>query len=155
MSAVIAQLEELRRQTQRQQVVAGCSIDEQSFREALRRAAPALIEAARVVSEAGDWLCETPIPRIGSNGVAEDWEDWGSCFGCRLNGARAMLAEVELGWRLPHLDDEHGSATRARRSLAGWRASAGDRTRARLQTGHSTPPTQRRLACGPTEPLPR
>jgi hypothetical protein len=89
MSAVIAQLEELRRQTQRQQVVAGCSIDEQSFREALRRAAPALIEAARVVSEAGDWLCETPIPRIGSNGVAEDWEDWGSCFGCRLKrGAR-------------------------------------------------------------------
>ncbi len=63
---------------------------------AIVEALPALIEAAQVVSESGDWSCQEPIPRIGRSGDVEEWEDCGCCLGCRMNAAQERLAEVEL-----------------------------------------------------------
>jgi hypothetical protein len=89
--ALIVQLEVLRRRAAGEIVT-----DAASFAAAVLKAAPALIEAARVVAEGGQWACETPIPRIGPSGFVEDWDDCGGCFPCRLNAARERLAEVEL-----------------------------------------------------------
>jgi hypothetical protein len=63
---------------------------------AIVEALPALIQAARVVSESGEWSCQEPIPRIGRGGDEEEWEDCGACLGCRMSAAQEMLAEVEL-----------------------------------------------------------
>ncbi len=90
MSAVIVQLEELRRQVGRRQE--RC---DSAFRAALLKAAPALIAAAAVVAE-GDWECERPMARLGARGRVLDWEDCGTCSACRLKAARERLAEVEL-----------------------------------------------------------
>ncbi len=63
---------------------------------AILEALPALIVAALVVAESGDWSCQEPIPRIGRSGDVEEWEDCGGCLGCRMNAAQERLAEVEL-----------------------------------------------------------
>ncbi len=64
--------------------------------DAIVKALPALIEAARVVSESGDWSCREPIPRMGRGGAVEELEPCGRCLGCRMNAAQERLAEVEL-----------------------------------------------------------
>jgi hypothetical protein len=60
------------------------------------RALPALIEAARVVSESGDWPCREPVPRVGRNGGVEELEPCRRCLGCRMTAAQERLAEVDL-----------------------------------------------------------
>jgi hypothetical protein len=59
-------------------------------------ALPALIEAARVVSESGDWPCREPVPRVGRGGAVEEMEPCGGCLGCRMTAAQEALAQVEL-----------------------------------------------------------
>ena len=60
------------------------------------KALPALIVAAKVVSESGDWPCREPVPRIGRGGGVEEFEPCGRCLGCRMTLAQDLLAEVEL-----------------------------------------------------------
>ena len=60
------------------------------------QALPALIIAAKVVSESGDWPCREPIPRVGRRGGVEKLEPCGRCLGCRMSAAQDLLAEVEL-----------------------------------------------------------
>jgi hypothetical protein len=64
--------------------------------EAIVDALPALIEAARVVSESGDWPCREPVPRVGRGGAVEELEPCGRCLGCRMSAAQDLLAEVDL-----------------------------------------------------------
>ena len=90
----IVRLDDLRRRKD-----AGPSSNRKAAAElaaAIVEALPALIQAARVVSESGEWSCQEPIPRIGRSGEVEEWEDCGACLGCRMAAAQEMLAEVEL-----------------------------------------------------------
>ncbi len=64
--------------------------------DAIVKALPALIEAARVVSESGDWQCREPVPRVGRGGAVEEMEPCGRCLGCRMTAAQEALAEVDL-----------------------------------------------------------
>ncbi len=64
--------------------------------DAIVKALPALIEAARVVSESGEWVCREPIPRVGRGGAVEEMEPCGRCLGCRMTAAQEALAEVDL-----------------------------------------------------------
>jgi hypothetical protein len=64
--------------------------------DAVVKALPALIVAAKVVSESGDWPCREPVPRVGRCGAAEELEPCGHCLGCRMTAAQDLLAEVEL-----------------------------------------------------------
>jgi hypothetical protein len=64
--------------------------------DAVVEALPALIVAAKVVSESGEWVCQDPIPRVGRGGAVEEFEPCGRCLGCRMTVAQDMLAEVEL-----------------------------------------------------------
>ncbi len=64
--------------------------------DAIVKALPALIMAARVVSESGEWPCREPIPRISRGGAVEEMEPCGRCLGCRMTAAQEALAEVEL-----------------------------------------------------------
>jgi hypothetical protein len=64
--------------------------------DAIVDALPALIEAARVVSESGDWPCREPVPRVGRGGAVEELEPCGRCLGCRMTAAQEALAEVDL-----------------------------------------------------------
>ena len=64
--------------------------------DAVVKALPALIAAARVVSESGDWRCQDPIPRVGRRGGVEELEPCGRCLGCRMTAVQELLAEVEL-----------------------------------------------------------
>jgi hypothetical protein len=63
---------------------------------AIVTALPALVEAARVVSESGEWECREPVPRVGRGGGVEELEPCGRCLGCRMTAAQDLLAEVEL-----------------------------------------------------------
>jgi hypothetical protein len=64
--------------------------------DAIVKALPALVVAARVVSESGDWPCREPVPRVGRGGAVQELEPCGRCLGCRMTAAQDMLAEVEL-----------------------------------------------------------
>jgi hypothetical protein len=57
---------------------------------------PALIVAARVVTDSGEWECREPVPRVGRGGGVEELEPCGRCLGCRMTAAQDLLAEVEL-----------------------------------------------------------
>jgi hypothetical protein len=63
---------------------------------AIVTALPALIVAARVVSDSGEWECREPVPRVGRRGGVEEMEPCGRCLGCRMTAAQDLLAEVEL-----------------------------------------------------------
>lgn len=64
--------------------------------DAVVKALPALILAAKVVSESGEWVCQEPVPRVGRSGAVEELEPCGRCLGCRMTAAQERLAEVEL-----------------------------------------------------------
>ncbi len=64
--------------------------------DAIVKALPALIEAARVVSESGEWVCREPIPRISRGGAVEELEPCGRCLGCRMTAAQDLLAGLDL-----------------------------------------------------------
>ena len=94
MDDSIVRLDDLRRRAN-----TGPNLSQQAAAElaaAVVKALPALIEAARVVAESGDWSCQEPIPRIGRTGEVAEWEDCGGCLGCRMAAAQQRLAEVEL-----------------------------------------------------------
>jgi hypothetical protein len=93
-TGVIVEMDELRlrateERTRNRQAVAALA-------DAIVDALPALIEAARVVSESGDWPCREPVPRVGRGGAVEELEPCGRCLGCRMTAAQELLAEVEL-----------------------------------------------------------
>jgi hypothetical protein len=93
-TGVIVEMDELRlrateERTRNRQAVAALA-------DAIVNALPALIEAARVVSESGDWPCREPVPRVGRGGAVEEMEPCGRCLGCRMTAAQEALAEVEL-----------------------------------------------------------
>ena len=63
---------------------------------AIVTALPALIEAARVVTDSGEWECREPVLRVGHGGGVAEMEPCGRCIGCRMTAAQDLLAEVEL-----------------------------------------------------------
>jgi hypothetical protein len=90
-ASVIVQMDDLqRRATGRNRQAAA------DLAGAIVEALPALIVAARVVSESGEWSCREPIPRVGRGGAVEELEPCGRCLGYRMTAAQDLLAEVEL-----------------------------------------------------------
>jgi len=63
---------------------------------AIVTALPALIVAARAVSDSGEWECREPVLRVGRGGGVAEMEPCGRCLGCRMTAAQDLLAEVEL-----------------------------------------------------------
>ena len=93
-SGAVVQMDDLRRRDtdERRQTRQAMA----AFADAIVDALPALIEAARVVSESGDWECREPVPRVGRRGGVQELEPCGRCLGCRMTAAQEHLAEVEL-----------------------------------------------------------
>ena len=93
-TGVIVEMDELRRRATEERGRSRQAAAE--LAAAIVTALPALIEAARVVSESGDWPCRKPVPRVGRSGAVEELEPCGRCLGCRITAAQERLAEVEL-----------------------------------------------------------
>jgi hypothetical protein len=91
---VIVEMDDLRRQATEERGRNRQAAAE--LADAIVKALPALIEAARVVSESGDWRCREPVPRVGRGGGVAELEPCGRCLGCRMTAAQELLAEVEL-----------------------------------------------------------
>jgi hypothetical protein len=93
-AGAIAEIDDLRRRATEEQGRNRRAVAE--LADAVVKALPALIVAAKVVSESGEWACQEPIPRVGRGGAVEEFEPCGRCLGCRMTTAQDMLAEVEL-----------------------------------------------------------
>lgn len=92
-AGVIVEMDDLRRRSteERESRLAAAQLA-----DAVVKALPALIVAAKVVSESGEWVCQEPVPRMGRSGAVEELEPCGRCLGCRMTAAQDALAEVDL-----------------------------------------------------------